>query len=178
MDQSSLYALTAEFYDGEELLEAVREARAAGYTDIKAYSPYEVHGLSEELVERSNFLGWLVLAALILGVVGAFALQYWTSVTHYPLNVGGRPLNSWPAFLLIMFEAAILFGGLATAGFMFVRNGFPQPYDPIFNATNFGSASRNRFFMAIEQSDNKFNLGDTWQFLQSLEPIKVSEVRC
>ena len=176
--QACLFGLSAEFENGEALLEAAKKAKDAGYDDIKAYSPYEVHGLSDVLGHSSASLGYIVLAAMILGIVGAFALQYWTNAIHYPLNVGGRPLNSWPAFTLIMFEGAILFGGLAAAGYMFLTTGLPTPYHPIFNTAGIEEASRSRFFLVIQVQDAKFSLQDTRSFLQTLNPVKVSEVPC
>ena len=176
--QACLFGLSAEFETSDELLAAAKKAKDAGYEDIKAYSPFEVHGLSDVLGHKSSALGFIVLSAMILGIVGAFALQYWTNAVHYPLNVGGRPLNSWPAFTLIMFESAILFGGLAAAGYMFVTTGLPTPYHPIFNTSGIEEASRSRFFLCIQVTDEKFSLQETRQFLQTLEPVKVSEVPC
>lgn len=174
----SLYGLSAEFTEPEALLRAAKAAKAAGYQHIKTFSPYRVAGLAEELGHRSSALGWIVLVALILGAVGAFALQYWTGVVHYPLNVGGRPFFSWPAFIPITFETAILFAGLATVGFMFILSGFPVPYHPIFNVPGIEAASRDRFFLCILVQDSQFHLTETRDFLQSLEPVKVSEVPC
>jgi hypothetical protein len=176
----SLYGLSAEFAEPEELLEAARNAKEAGYDDIEAYSPFEVHGLTELLGHNSRWLGWMVLAAMILGVIGAFLIQWWTGAIHYPIIVGGKPLLPMPALTIIMFETAILFGGLTATAYMFISNGFPKPYQPIFNTRGIEAASRNRFFICIRTTDDNFNLQETRQFLQGLEPepINVSEVRC
>jgi len=178
VSQGRLYGLSAEFTSGEDLLAAAKAAREGGYKDIKAYSPFEVHGLADVLAHKSPLLPWLLLAGLLAGALGAFALQYWTSAIHYPLNVGGRPLVPWPAFIPIMFEAAILGAALVTVGFMFIRTGLPQPYHPIFNTSGIEAASSSRFFLVIRVDDQHFHLKETWQFLQSLDPAKVSEVRC
>jgi len=178
MSENCLYGLSAEFEAADDLLQAARKARDAGYKEIRAYSPYEVHGLSEVLGYKSTFLPWLVLIALITGVVVAFGIQYWTSVVDYPLNVGGRPYFSWPAFMPIMFEFGILFGGIAAAVFMFVRTGLPQPYHPIFNTEGIENATYSRFFLCIQVDDQKFHLTNTRSFLEGLNPVKVSNVTC
>ncbi|NDJ59789.1 MAG: DUF3341 domain-containing protein [Chloroflexi bacterium] len=174
-----LYGLTAEFEEPAALLAAARQARAAGYRKIRTYSPFEVHGLDEVLdQQRTPVLGWLVLIALLLGGAAAFLMQYWTAVVDYPLNVGGRPLFSWPAFIPITFEASILFAGVAAVGFLLIRSALPQPYHPIFNTDGIEAASQSRFFLCIQTDDAQFRLRETWQFLQNLEPIQVSEVTC
>ena len=175
---AGLYGLSAEFEEPEALLDAAKQAKEAGYDDIKAYSPYAVHGLEEVLGHKSSYLGWIVLGAMIVGIIGAFLIQWWTGAVHYPIIIGGKPYLPWPVVSIIMFETAILFGGLVTAGYMLISNGFPQPYQPIFNARGIEAASRNRFFICIRTTDDKFNLQETRQFLQELEPINVSEVRC
>ncbi|MGJ3239679.1 MAG: DUF3341 domain-containing protein [Anaerolineae bacterium] len=171
-----LFGLSAEFSGPEALLEAAKKAKDAGYEKIKAYSPYEIHGLSDVLGDDSSLLSWLVLLGLLGGIAGAFAMQYWTSVIHYPLNLGGRPLFVWPNFLPIMFEAGILGGALAAVIYMFVRNGLPAPYHPIFNAEVTGAVSTTSFVMVIEVTDDQFDMQDTRQFLTSLNPVTVSEV--
>lgn len=173
-----LFGLSAEFEQPEDLLDAARRAREAGYTRIKAYSPYEVHGMSEVLEHKSPLAPWILFIGLFIGALAAFGLQYWTSVEDYALNVGGRPYFSWPAFIPITFEVAILVAGLLLVGWLFLRTGLPLPYHPIFNVPDIAAASRNRFFLCIESRDGQFHTRETWQFLESLEPVKVSEVTC
>jgi len=173
---TQLYGLSAEFESPEALLDAAKKAREAGYNDVKAFSPFPVHGIDDVLGNKSSSLSWIVLIAIIVGVVTAFSLQYITSVNHYPLNVGGRPLFVWPAFIPITFEFAILFGGLATVIYLFVMTGLPLPYHPIFNAEGAEEASRSRFFLVVETTDGKFHTQETRDFLAGLDPINVSEV--
>jgi len=176
--ENCMHGLVAEFTDGEELVKAAGEARAAGYTKVSAYSPYYVHGLSEALEEEDNPVPYLVVMALFIGALIGFGLQFYTSTVSYPFNIGGRPLVSWPSFMPITFELGILFAALTAVGFLFIRIGLPLPYHPIFNAPNIETASSNGFFLCIETGDRNFHLQDTRQFLQGLEPVAVSEVGC
>jgi hypothetical protein len=123
-----------------------------------------------------NRLPLIVLGGGSIGAVGGFALQYYASVIDYPLNVGGRPLNSWPAFIPIAFEVAILLAAFAAVLGMFILNGLPQPYHPVFNVENFELATRSHFFLSIESKDANFNLEETRQFLRSLNPGMVSVI--
>lgn len=174
--QQTLYGMTAEFDSAHDLLDAARKAREEGYVEMKGYSPYEVHGLAEVLGHSSAIVPWLALGGLILGGISAITMMYVTSAIHYPLNVGGRSVNPWPAYIPITFETAILFAGLATALFMFVRSGLPAPYHPIFNTCGIEGASRDRFFLCILVTDSKFHMRETRAFLETLQPLSVSEV--
>lgn len=175
-DSTYMYGLAAEFEDSKSLLSAAREVRAAGYTEVRAFTPYHIEGLSEVLDEKPYLVPYFVVAALFIGAFLAFALQSYTSVTSYPFNVGGRPLNSIPSFMLITFEFAVLLAALASVGGLFLRTGLPLPYHPVFNANNIEEASRSRFFLVVETTDRKFHLTDTRTLLEGLEPVEVSEV--
>ena len=175
-EQRDLYGLMAEFHDSDELLVAARQTYAAGYREIEAYSPFPVEGLAESLGMRGTRLPLVILGGGILGAAVAFGMQYYAAVISYPLNVGGRPYLSWPSFIPITFELAILGAALAAVFGMFALNGLPQPYHPVFNVPSFELASRSRFFLAIEAKDPEFDLEKTRHFLESLEPIEVSEV--
>jgi hypothetical protein len=172
----SLYALMAEFETADALLAAARETYSQGYRRIDAYSPFPVHGLHEAVGYRHRILPWLVLGGGITGGLGGFFLQYWVSVIDYPLNIGGRPLNSWPAFIPVTFECTILAAALTAVLGMLALNGLPKPYHPVFNVKRFSHASSNRFFLSIDARDAKFDPEETRKFLSGLNPYEVTEV--
>lgn len=172
-----LYGLMAEFADATELTRAATAVYADGYRQIDAFTPAPVHGLAEAMgyddrrVQVFTFIGGL------LGMVGGFALCYWTMAIDYPLNIGGRPLNSWPAYIIPTFETTILLSALLTAGSMIVMNGLPQPYHPVFNVEAFRkTASSTGFFLCVEATDPKFDLARTRALLEGLHPKAISEV--
>jgi hypothetical protein len=174
--ETVIYGLLAEFETPEQLLEAVRRTRQEGYRKLDAYTPFPVEGLSEEVGFQRTWLPAFVLAAGIVGALGGFALQYWISKIAYPLNVGGRPLNSWPAFIPVTFEMTILLAALTAVLGMILLNGLPLPYHPVFNAPRFARASQDRFFLSIEAEDPKFDREQTKAFLLSLHPHSIEEV--
>ena len=171
-----IWGLMAEFEGPTEVVEAARRVREEGYRKVDAYSPYPIEGLGEALGHHHSWLPLLVLLGGIAGGVGGYLLQYWSSAIAYPLNVGGRPIHSWPAFIVPTFEMTILFAaGTAVLG-MLALNGLPEPYHPVFNVPSFARASKDRFFIVIESRDPRFDLDGTWSFLLSLSPRFVSEV--
>ena len=174
--EAPIYGLLAEFEHPGDLLEAVRRARAAGYRKMDAYTPFPVEHLSEALGFGHTNLPLIVLIGGLVGCAGGFALQYWISAIDYPLNIGGRPLNSWPAFIPVTFELTILLAALAAVLGMLGLNGLPMPYHPLFNSPRFALASRNRFFLCIESKDRHFNREATAKFLSELKSNGVSEV--
>ncbi len=171
-----LYALVAQFDTVEGIRLAAERTRKAGYTRTDAYTPFPVEGLDEDLGMRPTNLGWVVLIVGILGLLGGFFLQWWANTVYYPLNAGGKPLNSWPNWIVIMYEITILSAGLTAGIGMILRNGLPRPYHSIFNTPGFEQASRDKFFLSIEARDPKFDLVNTRAFLEALEPERVSEV--
>ena len=171
-----LYGLMAEFESPTDVVAAARRAYEEGYRKMDAYSPFPIEELSEAIGFHRNRLPMIVLIGGIIGCIGGFALCYWASVYAYPLNVGGRPLNSWPSFIPVTFETTILVAALAAVLGMLALNGLPQPYHPVFNAPRFELASRNTFFLCIEADDPKFNLEETRAFLDSLSPVEVTDV--
>lgn len=171
-----IHGLLAEFLRPEELVDAARRAREAGFQRFDAYSPLPVHGLADALDIRGTRLPYLVLAGGILGAAGGYGLQVWTNAIDYPLDVGGRPLHSWPAFIVVAFELAILGASLTAVLGMFALNGLPRPHHPVFNVPAFLRASRDRFFLLLEARDPLFDRVKTSDFLRSLGPVDVHEV--
>jgi hypothetical protein len=171
-----LYGLMAEFESPTDIVAAARRAYEEGYRRMDAFSPFPIEELSEAIGFHRNRLPLIVLIGGVLGCVGGFALCYWASVHAYPLNVGGRPLNSWPAFIPVTFETTILVAALSAVFGMLALNGLPQPYHPVFNTPRFELASRNTFFLLIEARDPRFDLEATRAFLDGLGSREVIDV--
>ncbi|HET6423404.1 MAG TPA: DUF3341 domain-containing protein [Planctomycetaceae bacterium] len=169
----ALYGWLAEFEHAEDLVTAVEAARKQGYRRMEALSPFPVEGLDEALHLRPTRLPWLTLLGALLGAVGGYAMQAYAMQTDLPVNVGGRPLNSWPAWLPITFELGVLSAALFTVLGMLALNGLPRPHHPLFAVPQFKLASRDRFFLCIERLDPSFSVETTREFLQSLRPSGV-----
>jgi len=176
VERGALYGLVAEFDNPTALVAAARRCRDAGYRNMDGYSPFPIHELTEALGFKRTRLPYLVLAGGVTGAATALLMMWFSAVIHYPINVGGRPLASWPAFIPITFELTILFASFATLLGMLGMNGLPMPYHPIFNAPRFALASRDRFFLCIEARDPLFDLEKTTKFLEGLGSAVVSEV--
>ncbi|MBK8869794.1 MAG: DUF3341 domain-containing protein [Elusimicrobia bacterium] len=173
---ADLWGLMAEFADEQALMAAADQARRAGYRRLDAHTPFPVEGLSEALGHPRTQLPLLVFAAGVAGAVGGFFLQYHASAVAYPLNIGGKPLVSWPAFVPVTFELTILFAASAAVAGMLALNGLPQPYHPVFNVPEFDKASRDGFFLTVESADPLFNSTETRRFLAGLGAAKVHDV--
>jgi hypothetical protein len=171
-----IHGLLAEFAEDSSLLDATRRAYADGYRRMDAYSPFPVEGLAEALGRRRSVIPLWVLSGGLVGATGGYFLQWYASVIDYPLNVGGRPLNSWPQFVPITFELTVLIAALSGVLGMLILNRLPQPYHPVFNAAPFTRASVDRFFLCIEASDPKFDPEQTRRFLETLSPDRITEV--
>lgn len=173
----SLYGLIASFADAGALADAARAMRERGYSRMDAYSPYPVRRLAREgLGMRPTCLPWALLAGAALGAAAAYGLILYSVEIDYPIDVGGRPLHSWPAFAVIAFEAAIL--GAALAGFfgMLLANGLPRYYHPVFNAETFTFARGGGFWLLVEAVDPKFRKAVTKGQLTRLGARTVEEV--
>jgi Alternative complex III, ActD subunit len=173
---SPIYGLIAEFDNPNSLVQAAHHAYAEGYRRMDAYSPFPIEELHEALGAHPTRLPLIVLVGGILGCIGGYLLQYWAAAVAYPLNIGGKPLDSWPAFIPITFECTILGAALSAVFGMLALNGLPQPYHPVFNVPRFALASRNQFFLCIESRDPRFDLERTRRFLDSLNPREVTTV--
>ncbi len=171
-----LYCLLAEFEDSEAIIRAAHSAHEAGYRCLDAFSPFPIEELSEAIGHHRNRLPLVVLISGIAGGAAGYYMLYYASVLSYPLNVGGRPLHSWPAFIPITFETTVLAAAFGAVLGMLALNGLPMPYHPVFNVPEFKRASRDRFFLCIEARDPQFRLEETRQFLQSLSPQQIFEV--
>jgi ActD protein len=172
----AIYGLMAEFDDPNALVAAARRARHEGYRRMDAYSPFPIEELHEALGMHHTRLPLIVLIGGLIGCLGGYSLQYWVSAIAFPLNVGGKPYHSWPAFIPVTFECTILAAALSAVLGMLALNGLPMPYHPVFNVPRFALASRNRFFLCIEAKDPKFDLEATRRFLETLDPREVSTV--
>ena len=171
-----IYGVLAEFDTPEALVAAVREARRAGYRKMDAYTPFPVEELTEALELGRTWVPAIVLVGGILGALLGYSLQYYIAVIDYPINIGGRPLHSWPAFIPVTFETTVLTAGVFAVLGMLALNGLPMPYHPVFNVPTFSLASHDRFFLCIEATDSKFDLAATRQFLQQVNPRRISDV--
>lgn len=171
-----IYGLMAEFDSSTALVRATHAAYAAGYRKMDAYSPFPIEEASEALGFHKTRIPLIVLIGGLLGGGGVYALQYWINCISYPLNIGGRPWHSWPAFIIPTFEMTVLFGGLAGVFGMFALNGLPMPYHPVFNVERFSQVTRDKFFLVVEAADVKFDLVETQRFMESLKPLSISEV--
>ena len=171
-----IYGLMAEFDNPTALVNAARATREKGYRKLDAYTPFPIEELSDALHLHKNKLPLLVLIGGIIGGTLGYLLQYFVTVIYYPINIAGRPLHSWPAYIIITFEMTILFAALTAVFGLLVLCGLPQPYHPAFNVPRFALASRNRFFLCIEAADPKFDLEGTRRFLETLSPREVTTV--
>jgi len=172
----ALYGLLAEFDNPTALVSAAERTRLAGYRKIDAFSPIPIEELNDALGFRRTRLPLLVLLGGIVGGLAGYSLEFWTSAIAYPMNVGNRPLNSWPQFIPVTFEMTVLGSALTAFIGMWALNKLPQPYHPVFNVPAFARASTDRFFLLIEAADPRFIYEDARSFLEGLHPLGVSDV--
>jgi hypothetical protein len=171
-----IHGVIGEFEDPAALVEAARRAREAGYRKMDAYTPYPIHELTEALGLPRTKLPVLVLIGGAVGCATGLLMQWFATAVHYPINVGGRPLASWPSYIPITFELTVLFAAITAVLGMLGLNGLPMPYHPVFNVPRFALASRDRFFLCIEVTDPLFDVERVKAFLSSLGAREVSVV--
>jgi len=176
MKDARIYGLLAEFESVDTVISAAHRVYAAGYRKIDAYSPFPLEELSEAIGFHRNGVALVCLVGGLLGGTAAYVLQWWINTISYPVNIGGRPLHSWPSFIIVTFEMTILFSGLSAVFGMLALNGLPMPYHPVFNVPQFDFASRDKFFIIVFSSDKNYDPVRTRQFLESLSPLSVAEV--
>lgn len=176
MTPHPLYGILAEFDDPHAIVEAAKRVRREGYRRVDAYTPHPVHGLSDALDFHRTRMPLVVLIGALLGAAGGYFLQYWASVIEYPLNIGGRPLHSWPAFIPVTFECTVLVASLFAVLGLFALCGLPRPHHPLFGVRQFDRASVDRFFLCIEARDEKFHEETTRKFLETLHPCEIIDV--
>lgn len=175
MTHPKTYGILAEFEDPTSLLSAAKAAREAGYRRFDAYSPYPIKEL-DDVIPSWNMLPTIVFLSGVAGAFIGYYMQYFIAADVYPTNISGKPLNSWPAFVVITFEMAVLFAMLATFFGTLLFEGLPELYHPLFRVPAFKDASSDGFFLCIEGRDGKFHPTYTTRFLESLDPVKIWEV--
>ncbi len=176
MKRPPIHGLMAEFDSPTELVLAARRAHDEGYRKMDAYTPFPIEELSDAIGFRHTRLPLVVLIGGILGCLGGYGLQYWVSAIDYPLNVGGRPYNSWPSFIPVTFETTVLVAAVSAVLGMLALNGLPMPYHPVFNVKSFALASKDKFFLCIEAADPLYDRVATEHFLKTLRPREIAEV--
>jgi hypothetical protein len=176
MIDPKVFGLMAEFDNVNDAVIAARRTYAAGYRKLDAYSPFPVEELSEAIGFHKNGVALVCLVGGLLGCTAAYVLQWWINTISYPINIGGRPLHSWPSFVIVTFEMTILFSGLSAVFGMLALNGLPMPYHPVFNVPRFELASRDRFFLVIFSSDRNYDPIGTREFLEGLNAVSIAEV--
>lgn len=173
---SRAWGLLAEFASADDLLAAARRVHAAGFERAEAYSPFHVDGLAEALGFTRNRVPMFTFIGGLLGGLGGFFLQWYSAVVDYPVNIGGRPLDSWPLFVPVTFEMAVLGSAFAAAISMFAANGLPRLRHPLFEVPEFDLAMRNRFFLCLRCDDPAFEDRRARELLEGLHPMRCVEV--
>jgi hypothetical protein len=173
---SDSFGLLVEFVEPDELVTASARVHDAGYRHFEAYSPMPVEGLSDAIGYPRSRMPLIVLAGAIVGGLTGYAMQYFMTVVDYPLNIGGRPLHSWPSFAPVIFEMTVLFGALAAVLGMLALNGLPRPHHPLFAVPQFDRATQDRFFLCVRRTDPLFDDAQTADFLRQLGAKEVIDV--
>ena len=172
----SIHGVMAEFETADELVHATQSAAAAGYRRMDGYSPYAIGEVADALGFPRSEIGAIMFMGGLTGATFGFLMQYYLNGIEYPLNVTGKPFFSWPQFAPITWELLVLTACLTGVIGLFALSGLPQPYHPVFNVPQFKRATRDRFFLCIEAADPKFDVASVTEFLNTLNPLSVSEV--
>ena|SRR5579863_5367637 len=175
MSDASTYGMVAEFDDPTKLVEAAREMRKLGYRNMEAYSPYPIKDL-HEIIPVINWVPAICFLGGLSGSIIAWSMEYYIAAIDYPINVGGRPLYSWPAFIPILFELTVLLAGCAAFFAVLGLSGFPRVHFALFNLPQFADATSSRMFLCIEKTDPIYSSDLTAKFMRELEPVGVWEV--
>jgi hypothetical protein len=176
MSTAAPYGLLAEFDTPAALVAAAKRAHAEGYRKLDTFSPFPIEEAWEAIGHHDRRLSFIVLMGGIIGGLTGYGLEYWVHTMAYPINIAGKPLNSWPQFIPVTFEMTILFAALSAVIGMIVLNGLPMPYHPVFNVPRFDHASRDKFFLLVESNDPKFDRQRTLEFLKGLDASEINEV--
>lgn len=174
--KQAIYGILAEFDSEEAVLEAAHRVHDAGFEKVEGYTPFAVEGLADALGKRSTHIAAVTFWCGLCGALLGFGMCYYANVVSYRWNVGGRPPNSWPAWIPITFELMVLGASLGAVLSMIVLNGLPQPYHPVFNAPQFERASKDRFFICVEAKDPRYDPAQVRAFFEALQPLSVVEV--
>lgn len=167
-ETGSHYAVVGNFDTPEDLLRAIRTMRAAGYTKLDAFTPFPLHGIDEALGEGRSPLGKIVICCGLTGLTLAVLLQWWTGAVDYPLVIAGKPLFAIEPSVPIMFELSVLISAFGSVFGMFALNKLPQFYHPAFNYSKWAGATDDRFLLAIEANDPRFNPEEIMTLLDSV----------
>jgi hypothetical protein len=172
-----LYGVLAEFATADELVAAARRVRAAGYVHAEAYAPFDVDGLAEALGFEHDRVPFFTFCGALVGGVAGYFLQWYAASIDYPIDIAGRPLNSWPMFMPVTFELAVLGGAIAAVLAMLLASGLPRLRHPIFDAPDFELATRNRFFLCLRSDEPGFDRAAAERLLDELKPLRRAEVQ-
>ena len=175
-EHGHLHGVIAEFSSVEALVAATRRTREAGYRHLEAYAPFPAEELADALELPPSRIPLFMFAGGLAGAAAGLGMQYFANLYAYPMNIGGRPLNAWPAFIPATFELIIfcaVLGGLAA---LFFTLRLPTVYHPVFNHPDFRRASRDGFFLCIDAGDVRFDARETAFFLRTLGPVSVQTV--
>jgi Alternative complex III, ActD subunit len=172
----SLQGYLAEFDEPHKVVEAIYRVKDEGFVHYDSFSPYPCEEMADAMDAHRSWLPFIVLGGGITGALTGWALQWITATQVYPMNIGGRPDNSWPAFIVVIFECTILFAAFATVLGMFALNRLPQPHHPLFGVESFKRASQDRYFLYVESKDPRFDTEQTLAFMESLNASEVTAV--